>query len=72
VRSLTHDATRASAYRAIAAPTRLATGEHSPIAARRVVDRLAEVLRATTTTIAGAGHMGPMTHADEVARYFMS
>ena len=72
VRSLTLDATPASAYRAIAAPARLATGEHSPIAARRVIERLGEVLHATTATIAGAGHMGPMTHAEQVLRHFIS
>jgi len=73
VRTLMSDRTPAAAYRAIAAPFRLATGEHSPIAARRVVERLAAtVADATTATIAGAGHMGPMTHAERVAAFFLA
>jgi pimeloyl-ACP methyl ester carboxylesterase len=72
VRTLMTDATPAADYGAIAAPARLATGEHSPLAARRVVARLAEVLRAETAEIRGAGHMGPMTHAGLVTDFFLA
>jgi pimeloyl-ACP methyl ester carboxylesterase len=67
VRSLMEDTTHASSYRVIEAPTLLLTGQLSPLAARRVVERLAEALpHARTVTIPGAGHMGPLTHADAV------
>ena len=65
VRSLMTDTTKAQAYAALP-PLALITGEHTPIAARRVVDRLAAVTGATVSVIAGAGHMGPLSHADAV------
>jgi pimeloyl-ACP methyl ester carboxylesterase len=67
VRSLAEDRTPASAYAAIAAPTLFLTGEHTPAAARGVIARLMSVLPgAQRIEIAGAGHMGPITHAPEV------
>lgn len=64
VRSLMHDATPASAYANIVAPTLFLTGERTPIAAQRVVAQLVRALPgAHSTSIAGAGHMGPVTHA---------
>ena len=67
VRSLTEDQTPAAAYRALALPVRLLTGERSPIAAGRVVQRLSEAMAGSTVvTIPGAGHMAPLTHADRV------
>jgi pimeloyl-ACP methyl ester carboxylesterase len=69
VRSLVADRTPASAYRALQTPTVLLHGETSPLAARRVVERLAESLpRARTVAIAGAGHMAPLTHAEVLNR----
>jgi len=55
------------AYRAIAAPTLVMTGERSTTAARHVAAILAQVIPdAELQTIEGAGHMGPLTHADIV------
>jgi len=67
VRSLMRDRTPASAYAAISAPALLLGGEKSPAAARRTLALLASALpHATSKTIAGAGHMGPISHSDEV------
>jgi pimeloyl-ACP methyl ester carboxylesterase len=66
VRSLMEDATPASSYRLITAPILVITGAQSPLAAQTVVKRLGESLGARTVTVPGAGHMGPMTHADAV------
>lgn len=67
VKSLVADRTAAPAYAAIAAPTLLLTGERTPLAERRVVQRLATAIPdARIVEIAGAGHMGPITHADIV------
>jgi pimeloyl-ACP methyl ester carboxylesterase len=67
VRSLTADRTPARAYAAITAPTLLLHGEASPPAARRVVACLCAAMpNVTVTSIAGAGHMGPITHAGAV------
>jgi pimeloyl-ACP methyl ester carboxylesterase len=62
-RTLVADETPASAYRALAAPLLLVGGEESPLAARRVVQRLQEAVPgARAETLAGMGHMGPLTH----------
>ncbi|MBI2395198.1 MAG: alpha/beta hydrolase [Deltaproteobacteria bacterium] len=69
VRRLCFDPTPADAYREIAAPTLILSGARSPAAERRVCEILVETMpRAELVTIAGAGHMGPLTHADEVNR----
>ena len=69
VRSLMDDATGAQAYRDITAPALLLTGSLSPVAARRVQALLSSALpQATAVIIEGAGHMGPITHAEEVNR----
>jgi pimeloyl-ACP methyl ester carboxylesterase len=60
VRSLMRDTTKAAAYAAL--PLSLITGELTPIAEQRVVERIGAPL----TRIAGAGHMGPLTHGDAV------
>ena len=61
--SLTHDRTPASAYAVIQAPCLLLGGEISPASAVRVVQVLGPVLpRGEVRMIAGAGHMGPLTH----------
>jgi pimeloyl-ACP methyl ester carboxylesterase len=66
--SLVRDQTPASAYAALGVPVLLMTGEHTPLAARRVIERLGESFADFRTVIVpGAGHMGPMTHADVVA-----
>jgi pimeloyl-ACP methyl ester carboxylesterase len=67
VSTLARDATPASAYRVIDASVLLMTGERSPPAARRVLERLGRGFsRARTLVIEGAGHMGPLSHASAV------
>jgi pimeloyl-ACP methyl ester carboxylesterase len=62
-RTLVQDATPASAYAGLAVPVLLLGGQESPLAARRVLERLHEAIPgARTETLAGAGHMGPLTH----------
>jgi pimeloyl-ACP methyl ester carboxylesterase len=62
-RSLVEDRTGLKEYRRLTGKTLLMTGETSPIAARRIVPRLGEAIPgARTLSIAGAGHMGPLTH----------
>ena len=67
VQSLLLDRTPHQAYAALSVPTLLICGDASPIAARRVVAILAEAIAgAEALTVAGAGHMGPLTHAAQV------
>lgn len=67
VTSLVADDTPASAYRALTAPVRLISAERSPLAARRVVQRLGETLPGSTVVIVPkAGHMAPLSHAEQV------
>jgi len=65
VRTLMTDTTKAAGYARLP-PLALITGEHTPVAARRVIDRLAAATGASVSVIAGAGHMGPLSHADQV------
>jgi pimeloyl-ACP methyl ester carboxylesterase len=65
--ALLDDRTPASAYANITAPTLLLSGQHTPRAARRVAEILAGALpSAQHEVVAGAGHMGPLTHAGVV------
>ena len=67
VRSLTADRTPHTAYTHIEAPTLLMTAERSPLAARRVVEILAEHLpNASLERLEEAGHMAPLTHGHRV------
>lgn len=67
VDSLQRDRTAAEAYATLARPTLLLVGERSPIAARRVAEILLAALpSALLHEVAGAGHMGPISHAAEV------
>lgn len=67
VRSLLADRTPPEAYACIPAPTLLVGGERTPVAAQRVIAHLAAAMpRARTQRVAGAGHMGPISHAAEV------
>jgi hypothetical protein len=44
-------------------------GEHAPLPTRVVSERLIEILpQSRLKIIAGAGHMGPLTHAAEVSQ----
>lgn len=69
VRSITEDRTAAAAYSGVHSPTLVLSGERTPAAARRVARLLVEALpSATLLVVPGAGHMGPITHADQVNR----
>jgi pimeloyl-ACP methyl ester carboxylesterase len=67
VRSLILDHTPHQAYATLSVPTLVLAGENSPVAERQVVAHLAAAIpRARAETIAGAGHMAPITHAPDV------
>ena len=56
-----------SAYRRLRIPTLLMVGEHAHAPTELIARKLSEVMTgAQTRTIAGAGHMGPSTHAAAV------
>jgi pimeloyl-ACP methyl ester carboxylesterase len=62
------DRVPASAYGALTMPVCLLGGSRSPLPARMVLDVLANALpQATRTTLAGLGHMAPVTHPQRVA-----
>ena len=65
--TLVSDPTPAAAYAALSIPVLILGGQQSPLAARRVVERLAEAIPgARREILAEAGHMGPLTHAPSV------
>jgi pimeloyl-ACP methyl ester carboxylesterase len=67
VRSLTKDRTTVAEYATITAPTLVLTGTASPAAGQRTAAVLARGLpHAHLLEIAGAGHMGPLTHSGPV------
>jgi pimeloyl-ACP methyl ester carboxylesterase len=67
VRTLMADRTPPDAFAHLDVPALLMTGERSPLPARRVVERLGQVMPyATVETIPGVGHLGPVTHARDV------
>jgi pimeloyl-ACP methyl ester carboxylesterase len=56
------------AYRRLRAPLLLLRGEYAPQPTRLIVEKLTEVMRPRMVTeVAGAGHMGPFSHAEAVA-----
>jgi len=58
------------AWRALEMPVLLLGGETSPAPVRAINALLASVLpRSSSVTLPGIGHMGPMTHADEVREW---
>jgi len=64
VMSLAADRTGRATYATIAAPTLILGGAHSPLAERRVVEKLGAALpHATARFLDGVGHMGPISHA---------
>jgi pimeloyl-ACP methyl ester carboxylesterase len=66
-RALIDDPTPADAYRRLTFPVLILRGEHAPSPTRIIAEGLAELLPASRlVTIAGAGHMGPLTHAKDV------
>ena len=67
--ALIDDPTPAKAYAALNVPTLIVRGEHAPLPTRVISERLIEILpKGRLKIVAGAGHMGPLTHASEVAR----
>lgn len=67
VLALSRERTPAAAYSGLQAPLLLLGGAQSPAAARRVVAILAEAVPgARSMSVEGAGHMGPLTHANVV------
>jgi hypothetical protein len=65
VRDLSGDPRPFSTYGALPATTTLARGELTTTCARRIIAHLSQALpRAAVRTIAGAGHMWPLTHPD--------
>lgn len=64
VLSLSADTTDRATYTTITAPVLVMGGGTSPLAERRVVERLGSALpNATVRFFADAGHMGPISHA---------
>jgi pimeloyl-ACP methyl ester carboxylesterase len=67
VMSLTADKTDGATYATITAPTLLMGGRSSPLTEQRVVEKLGATLpHATVHFFDGAGHMGPISHAQLV------
>lgn len=68
VTSLMVDRTPANAYAALGGgKALLLTGERSPVSVRRITVLLEEAIAgAVVEVVEGAGHMGPITHADAV------
>ncbi|MES2956862.1 MAG: alpha/beta hydrolase [Pseudomonadota bacterium] len=66
--ALFDDAVPLAAYRRLTMPVRLITGTTSPAPARRVAERLAQILPdATLVRLHGLGHMGPLEDPQRVA-----
>lgn len=67
VRRVSFDETPPAIYRDLTLPVLLLAGSKSPLPARRIVARLAELLpQAGMAHIADAGHMSALTHPDAV------
>jgi pimeloyl-ACP methyl ester carboxylesterase len=67
-RALVDEPTLASAYRTLTVPVLILRGEYAPRPTRVIADGLANWLPASRLVeIAGAGHMGPLTHTGEVS-----
>jgi pimeloyl-ACP methyl ester carboxylesterase len=66
--ALFHEATPLYAYRALRFPMLIVRGENAPMPTRLIAESLSEQLRdSRLIVVGGAGHMGPLTHASEVA-----
>ncbi len=66
-RALLDERTPASAYATLRIPTLVMRGQHAPVPTRAIAERLPMLLPAARlAVVAGAGHMGPVTHADAV------
>jgi pimeloyl-ACP methyl ester carboxylesterase len=66
--ALLNDATPPSAYSALHCPVLIIRGEHAPGPSRIIAECLSELLpNSRLEVVAGAGHMGPLTHAPQVS-----
>jgi pimeloyl-ACP methyl ester carboxylesterase len=67
-RALFDNPIRLEAYGALQCPVLILEGEHAPAPTKFIAHHLRSAIgRARRAVIAGAGHMGPLTHAGEVA-----
>src|SRR5262249_28657670 len=67
VAALIEERTEARAYARLLFPTLIIRGEHAPPPTGLIAETLPQLLpNARLTVVAGAGHMGPLTHAGEV------
>jgi pimeloyl-ACP methyl ester carboxylesterase len=67
-RALMTEPTPVQAYRELNIPTLIMRGEHAPRPTRLIAEALQDLLAAAALeVIAGAGHMGPLTHAKDVS-----
>src|SRR5262249_56118279 len=66
-RAVVSERTPLAAYRHLRCPALVMQGEHAHEAAQVTTRQLARALRfASLRTVFGAGHMGPLTHAETV------
>ena len=66
--ALFHEPTPPEAYGVLKFPVLIMRGEHAPLPTRVISERLLELLpRCQLKIIAGAGHMGPLTHPLKVS-----
>jgi pimeloyl-ACP methyl ester carboxylesterase len=71
-RALIDDPTPADAYRNLTFPVLVLRGERAPSPTRTIAEALADLLPASRLVeVAGAGHMGPLTHAPEVSAHIV-
>jgi pimeloyl-ACP methyl ester carboxylesterase len=67
-RALIEEPTPMSAYRTLMFPILIACGERGPMPSRAIAQALANLLpNSRLAVVPGAGHMGPLTHAQEVS-----
>ncbi|WP_184040549.1 alpha/beta fold hydrolase [Paraburkholderia sp. Cpub6] len=66
-RALLDEHTPANAYATLRVPALIMRGQHAPVPTRAIAERLPMLLPAARLAVVeGAGHMGPVTHADKV------
>ncbi|CAG9216071.1 Alpha/beta hydrolase fold protein [Paraburkholderia sabiae] len=66
-RALIEERTPTHAYADLRVPALILRGQHAPVPTRAIAERLPMLIPAARlAVIEGAGHMGPVTHADEV------
>ncbi len=67
-RALFNEAAPLMAYRRLRVPLLLMQGEQAPEPTRMITSKLTSFMQpASVVTVAGAGHMGPISHAEAVA-----